>query len=224
MRGFVTIDRQPKSAVIAIWVTARGGGGSIDQESANGEEGGPRGIDTRPINVNAVVVDVDLDPCAMDKVRSLTRSAVVIATAGSVLDGLPIDGEPIHISDFEALLDETEAQQRRILEALEIYATNISPKTGKVLKPRSIVRPEWLPRPSPEQFKPREDSAPARALATANYACAAWRYWLVSDDERRARALPSGRTPSRMSPELRSSIVPDFPPDFASILREQNAV
>lgn len=224
MRGFVTIDRQPGSSIVAIWVSARIGGGSVDQGWADDEDGLPRGADTRPINVNAVVVDVDLDPSAIDKVKSLTRCAVVVATAGSVLDGLPLSGEPAYVADFEALLDETEAQQRRILEALDIYATNISPKTGKVLKPRSIVRPDWLPRPSPEQFKPHGDSAPARALATANFVCAAWRYWLASDDERRARALPSGRTPSRMSPELRSPIVPDFPPRFASTLREQNAV
>jgi hypothetical protein len=224
MRGFVTIDRQPASGIVAMWVTARVGSGRIDQSWADDEDGGQRSTDTRPMNVNAVVVDTNLDPSAIDKVRSLTRAAVVVATAGSVLDGLPVDGDPIHPAEFEALLDETEAQQRRILEALDVYAINISPKTGKVLKPRSIVRPDWLPRPSLEQFKPHEDSAPARALATANFVCAAWRYWLASDDERRARALPSGRTPPRMPPDLRSPVVPDFPPTFASALRTQDAV
>lgn len=148
MRGFVTIDRQPASGIVAMWVTARVGSGRIDQSWADDEDGGQRSTDTRPMNVNAVVVDTNLDPSAIDKVRSLTRAAVVVATAGSVLDGLPVDGDPIHPAEFEALLDETEAQQRRILEALDVYAINISPKTGKVLKPRSIVRPDWLPRPS----------------------------------------------------------------------------
>lgn len=221
MRGFVTIDRQPDSDIVAIWVSARVGGGSIDQVLADKDEDRQSGTDTRPINVNAVVVDTLRDPHAMDKVRSLTRSAVVVATPDSNLEGLPVDGEPMRIADLEALLDETEAQQRRILKALDIYATNISRKTGKSLKPKNIARPMWLPRPSAEQFQPREDGAPARALATANFICAAWEYWLSSDDERRSRALPSGRTPSRMTPGLRSPIVPDFPPDFASTLREQ---
>lgn len=223
MRGFVTIDRQPGSAVAAIWVSARVGGGVEDEPEA-GEGGRPSGTDTRPINVNAVVVDLNNDPQAMEKVRSLTRTAVVVATESSDLAGLPIDGAVMHAADFESLLDETEEQQQRILAALDIYAARTSERTGKALKPKSVVRPEWLPRPSPGQFTPLEDGAAQRALATANFVCAAWRFWLASDDERRLRAQSSGRVPSRMTVELRSPVVPDFPPGFVTSLREQPAV
>ncbi len=223
MRSFVTIDQQPGSGIVAVWVSARTGGGGIDEPDSY-EVDRPSGTDTRPSNVNAVVVDMRTDPRAAEKVRSLTRSAVVVATTGSVLDSLPVDGEPMNVSDFEALLDEAEEQQRRILAALDVYSTRTSTRTGKVLKAKNIVRPEWLPRPNSAQFRPVEDSAPHRALATANFVCAAWRYWLASDDERRSRAKASGRTPSRMTPDLRSPIVPDLPPGFANSLHEQDAV
>lgn len=224
MRGFVTIDLQPGSAVAAIWVTARAGGASVEAASEGDEGDLPSGVDTRALNVNAVVVDLVEDPQAIEKVRSLTRSAVVVATEGSDLSDLPVEGGPMHAEDFESLLDETEEQQRRILAAIDLYAAKTSEKTGKPLKPKSVVRPEWLPRPILTRVAPLETNAPQRALTTANFVCAVWRYWLASDDERRLRARPSGRTPSRMTPALRSPVVPDFPPRFAASLREQAVV
>lgn len=223
MRGFVTIDRQPGANIVAVWVSARVGGGGAERELETEQEDGPSGT-AQTLNVNAVVIDQCEDPLAIEKVRSLTRSSVVVATAGSDLEGLPIAGEPLRTLDFDALLDETEVQQRRIEEALVAYATRVSPKTGKLLKPKNMARPRWAPRPDAAQFEPCEDSAAHRALATANFVRAAWQYWLSTDEERRVRAKPSGRTPSRMTPELRSPMVTDFPPRFAASLQEQALV
>lgn len=143
MLSLVTIDRQPGSSVVAIWVSARSGGGRVVQESDEEPDGRPRGNTLRPQNVNAVVIDLREEPDAITKVRSLTRSSVLILTPGSNLEGLPVDGEPLEISDFDALLDETELQQCRILDALDVYATRISPKTGKPLTPKVVARPDW---------------------------------------------------------------------------------
>jgi hypothetical protein len=41
------------------------------------------------------VVDTANDPEALVKFRTLTRDAVVLATPGSNLTGLPVDGEPL---------------------------------------------------------------------------------------------------------------------------------
>jgi hypothetical protein len=220
MRGIVTIDRQPGSDVIAVWASSRVGGGYREQELDGEKNDRPNGTDTRPVNVNAVVIDTKTDPEAMKKMRSLVFRSIVVATEGSSLAGLPIDLEPLRISDLDALADEAEEQQQRILDALDIYATRISPKTGAVLKPKPVARPRWMVRPSIYQFPPQKDTPAMRALATADYICAVWRYWLSTDEERRSRV----DSPPRMTPELSSPIVPDFPPGFEDLLRKRERV
>lgn len=220
MRGIVTIDRRPGSEILAVWVSARASVGHREQYLGEEANDPANGGDTRPENVNAVVINMKTDAQAMEKVRSLVSHSVVVATDGSDLTGLPIDSKPMSVADFGMLTDETEEHQRQILEALDSYATRISPKTGAVLRPRPVARPNWVRRPAIDQFRPGEDTPAARALATANYVCALWRYWLATDEERRARV----DSPPRMTDQLSSPIVPDFPPKLAARInrREQS--
>lgn len=104
MRGFVTIDRQPNSDIVAIWVSSRAGDGYREQDLDGQKSDRASGTDVRPVNVNAVVIDMKTDSDAMEKVRSLVSRSVVVATDGSCLAGLPIAGEPMWASDFDARL------------------------------------------------------------------------------------------------------------------------
>ncbi|MDR2973471.1 MAG: hypothetical protein LBV00_01980 [Propionibacteriaceae bacterium] len=212
LRGIVTIDRLPNSTQMAVWVSSRIRNASADAEmNATGKATG-----TSVSNVNAVVIEM-ADPSISEKIHSLILHSIVVLTTGSTPDGLGIDGEALSPDDFEALADETEEQQGRILHALEVYAKT-NPKTGAVLKkPKPITRPTWSPRPLIEYFRPREDTPAQRALSTANYICAMWEYWLSTDEERRTRV----ESPRRMTPELSSPIVPDFPPQFRAFLQQR---
>ena len=83
MRGIATIDRQPGSDSIAVWVT---------QRSA-----------VEVFNTNACEIDAAKDPSAAEKVRSLTRCCAVLLTDGSVIDGLPVEGGPLTTADIDNL-------------------------------------------------------------------------------------------------------------------------
>ena len=93
MRGIATIDRQPGSRAagqpgsdtIALWVTS----------SSEGMRGR---------HVNAVVIDSNTDPDASEKLRSLTRSSLVLLTDGSTLDGLPVEGGVLTTADIDDLV------------------------------------------------------------------------------------------------------------------------
>lgn len=85
MRGIATIDRQPGSDTIALWVTS----------SSEGMRGR---------HVNAVVIDSNTDPDASEKLRSLTRSSLVLLTDGSTLDGLPVEGGVLTTADIDDLV------------------------------------------------------------------------------------------------------------------------
>lgn len=198
MRGIATIDRQPGSETIAIWVTNR--------EALVAK------------HTNAVVVDLAADSEAMEKVRSLTRCSVILVTDGTVLDGLPVEGKPLTTADIHALVGATEAHQETILGAVADYKRRTRSSTLK--------DPAYPTRAESEDFVPTEDTPSARAFATANYVGRAWSAWLQTDDERRRRtARPkTGESPWIMPADLNDAEVAVFPPSFAARLREQALV
>lgn len=198
MQGIATIDRQPNSDTVAIWLTSR-----------SGVEVG---------NTNAVVSNMAKDPSAIEKVRSLTRCCAVLVTEGSMLDGLPIEGEPLTVSDIAALVDATEVRQHAILAAIEDYKRRSRSKT--------LAEPRFLPSPSAGDFRPTEDTASQRAFTTANFIGKAWSRWLATDEERRRRtAQPkTGLTPWIMPADLNSADLAAFPAEFAVRLTVQPSV
>ncbi len=199
MRGFVTIDRQPGSDHIAFWVTSR-------TEA------------TKATHVNAVVIDMANDPRAQEKVRSLTRSAAVLVTDGSDIEGLPVEGPPLTVADVEFLVTEMKRTQEAITDAIIDYKRRTRSK--------NLVEPVFPPSPTPDDFRPEADTPQARALATANFLSRAWSRWLQTDEERRRRtAHPrTGKTPWIM-PEAMNSPGPEpFPDAFADRLHAQAPV
>ena len=197
MQGIAVIDRQAGAADIAVWITSRDG--------------------AQARNVNAVVVRAD-DPDAARKVRSLTRCCAVLATDGTILDDLPVEGEPLRVADLDKLLDEVEAQQDRILGAITDHKRRTRSK--------ALTEPTFPARPAPEHFLPKEDIASQRALATANFLGRAWNTWLKTDEERRRRTEQpkTGKTPWIMPDDMNSATVPDFPQEFAARLVVQPLV
>lgn len=195
MRGIAVVDRQVDAEQIAVWNTSRDG--------------------ARATNVNAVVIDVNNDSDAMTKVLSLVYRCVVLKTEGTTLDGLPIEGEALDVADVAALLDEVEAQQSRILDAIADY--------GRATRSRTLVAPTFPARPALEDFAPAADIPSFRALATADYFARSWTTWLVTDEERRRRtAQPAtGTTPWIMPESMNGATVPDFPEAFAERLYVQ---
>ncbi|WP_250286043.1 hypothetical protein [Frankia sp. CiP1_Cm_nod2] len=199
MREIATIDRQPGSGTIAVWITRR-------TESLQAR------------HVNAAAIDEAGDPLALEKVRLLTRCCVILVTEGSLLDGLPIEGEPLTVAALETLVAETEGHQQRILAALDAYKQHTRSKT--------LVSPAFPTSPKVDGFPPVEDTPSKRALATANFAACVWTTWLETDEERRRRTVrpKTGQSPWIMPEELNSQTVPDFPPVFAGRLHEQPLV
>lgn len=198
MRGIATIDRQPGNDSIAVWVTNRSGADVS--------------------NTNAVVIDVPNDDRAMEKVRSLTRCCVVLATEGSDLDGLPIEGEPLTTADIALLLEATRERQQAILNAIAAFKKRGGSKAHK--------EPTFPGAPDRSVFTPVEDTASQRAFTTANYFGKVWRAWLVTDEERRRRTIRprSGETPWIMPDDLNQPELVEFPEDFAERAHEQALV
>jgi hypothetical protein len=198
VRGIATIDRQPDSDTIAVWITNR--------------------LAAEVSNSNAVVIDAANDPDAMEKVRSLTRCCVVLVTEGSVLDGLPVEGEPLTRADIALLLEATQEHQQAILDAIAAFKRRGGSKAHK--------EPTFNVAPDPADFVPAEDTPSQRALTTANYFGRAWRAWLRTDEERRRRtARPrTGETPWIMPNDLNAPEVVEFPEAFAARVHEQALV
>lgn len=199
MRGVATIDRQPDSSTIAVWVTSRSLGDAAS-------------------NVNAVVIDTAEDPDATEKLRSLTRCCVVLATEGTTLDELPIEGEPLRVADLDTLAAEIAEQQRRIVEAIQLHKARTRSKT--------LTEPTFGDPVRVEDFTATEDTASARAFALANFAGRIWTSWLRTDDERRKRTVQpkTNASPWIMPEDMNSQTTPDFPAKFAAGLREQALV
>ncbi|MDP3970024.1 MAG: hypothetical protein Q8Q02_17300 [Nocardioides sp.] len=199
MRGIVTIDRQPDSDQIAVWVTSRAD-------------------PSKTTHVNAVVIDAADDPDAVRKVRSLTRASVVLVTDGTDLPDLPIEGDPLTVADIEDLVAETDRTQAAILDAIADYKRRTRSK--------NLVEPVFPMPPTPADFRPEANTPPARALATANYAGRAWTRWLQTDEERRRRTTHprTGETPWMMPDAMNSPALEPFPAEFAGRLHEQALV
>jgi hypothetical protein len=119
------------------------------------------------------------------------------------------------VTDVAALLDEFEAQQSRILDAIADCRC--------ATRSRTLVAPTFPARPAREDFAPAEDTPSLRALAMANYFGRSWTTWLVTDEERRRRTVQpgTGTTPWIMPESMNAATVPDFPEAFAGRLYVQ---
>ena len=194
MRAIVTIDRQTASEVIVVWVTSRA-------------------ERLRAAHTNAVKINVESDAMAMEKVRSLTARCAVLATEGSSLDGLPLEGCRITLRDIEGLIAETEERQQAILAGVKGYKRRIRSK--------SIKEPEFPPSPQAPYLASSDSTAIQRALTTANFVAEVWSGWLRTEEERRRRTVsPRTRLSPWMMPiELNSPEIAELPPLFAARLR-----
>lgn len=195
MRGIAIIDCQPAGQGIAIWCTSRS----------------PR-LATQAINVNAHSIDADSGRDAKEVVRSLTRCRAVLATDGSDLEGLPIEGQALRPTDLVDFASEIEERRRAILAAIDDADASNGTK---------LVRPRFEALPSPDRFEPTEDVPVSRAFALAEHLRALWIAWLLTDTERQRR---TGQRSLAMPSELSDPEVPDFPDGFASRLTEQALV
>jgi hypothetical protein len=197
--GFAVIDNQAGEVNIAVWLV-----GQV----------GPQ----RTGNVNAVMIDRNGDPRAAEKLRSLTRTQAVVLTAGSTLESLPLDGEAVTVDDLEDLIRETEDHQHRIAQAVRPYAQ----KTRST----SIVPPVFEPSSKRAHFVPMADTAPYRALVTANFLNRAWTSWLDTDEQRRRRAVhpKTNETPWMMPEDMGSPTLATLPPTFAARVTPQPPV
>lgn len=198
MRWIATVDRQRGAEEVAVWVTSNTPG-------------------DRAMNVNAVVMNFH-DPDTIGKFGSLTRGRVLLLTDGTSLEGLPFEGEPISAADLERLLDEVSDHQAAVLSAIADYKNRT--------KSRSLVDPMFPSRPSRDRFAQVEDSPPARAIALANFAGAAWTAWLQTDAERIKRTVQpkTGLTPWIMPADACDQETPDFPPEFSATLEAKALV
>lgn len=196
MRGIVTIDRQPDSTRWTVWVSSSFAG--------------------RVQHVNAVVIEADSDPDAVEKVRSLTRRSAVLVTEGTSLEGLPIVGAPLTVKDIDALLDEVDEWQVAILAAVAEYRRR---KGSKLVDPEFPLRPQALDGESP-------GTSWGRAFDLANYAVRAWSAWAATEAERVVRTVQprTGVTPWIMPAELNAPSAASLPPRFLGAVIEQDMV
>jgi hypothetical protein len=199
VRGIATIDRQPGSDIIAVWLTS-----AVEPFRAG--------------HVNAVLINAASDPEAIKKVRSLTRCCGVLVTDGSSIDALPLVGEPLTIGDIEDLVTETESHQEATLAAIAEYKRRT--------RSASLKDPVFPVSPKAADHTPLDDVPSQRALAAADFLAKAWSVWLRTDDERRRRtARPkTGETPWIMPAELNSPDVAELPAAFAAKINEQALV
>ncbi len=123
MLGIVTVDRQLDGYPSAIWVT---------NQSAP----------TEASHSNAVVLDVDEDPSALAKIRSLTRGNIVVKTAGSDIRDLSIEGGGRVLADIQEMVQETRLFQREIRQLVADYRKRTR---------TSLVDPDFPTPPGPSR-------------------------------------------------------------------------
>ena len=169
-------------------------------------------LSTLAVNVNAHSIELGTGDDAREIVRSLTRCRAVLATDGSDLESLPIDGKPLRPDDLIEFALEIEERRRAILAVID---------DADIRNGTKLVRPVFAELPTPDRFDPTEDAPVPRAFALAEHLRALWIAWLHTDTERQRRL---GRTSLVMPPELSDPEVPDFPGRFAARLTEQPLV
>jgi len=190
MLGFAAVDR--RSDAVAVWLVSR-----TDPAEAS--------------STNAVVLD-PTDENAHSKVHALTRDRVVVATPGSDLSGLPIDGgHPATL--VEEFIEATRAHQQAIVDAVRSYTA--ARKGQKLVEPAFPAEPE-LPDDWPATCQDR-------ALELAQVVSRIWKNWLVSDGERLRRTTQprTGKSPWIMPPELNQQELLALPPALADRLRPE---
>ncbi|RYB89317.1 hypothetical protein EUA06_15110 [Nocardioides glacieisoli] len=173
---------------------------------------------TQAWHVNAVELEAADDAQAHAAVSSLTRCTAVLVTDGSHLDGMPVEGTPLTVSDIEDLVTATEAQRDAILLAVKDFK--------RTTRSASVKLPTFPASPKAADFVADEDTATGRAFTTANFLAKAWTAWLRTDEERRRRtARPkTGETPWIMPHSMSSPQVDLFPEAFVPRVHEQPLV
>lgn len=194
MIGFAVIDNADPTEV-AVWLVSRTGPDEVN-------------------NTNAVVVDARR-PESGATIAALIADRVVLLTAGSTPIGLGLQAGSMSTDDLTALMQETDAQYERVLAAVNAYAVLPDPKTGKPrTKPRSLMPPSSPAHPREGAFQAKDDSAPARALSTANYLRSVWTAWLDIESERKRRARNKAGELWMMPEELADPHIAELPESF----------
>lgn len=181
MQAFAVIDNRQDNDKVAVWIVSK-------QPPAGAG------------NTNAVVMD-RTDSKVQGAVRSLTRSGAILVTEGSSLDGLPVDGRALTMTDVSDLIEETSKVREHILDLVRYLRR----------KP-----PTFVPMPSLDHIQPAEDTPTQRALQTANFLARVWTAWLDTDQQRRRYAAdPKTKDFGRLPDDLSGPQALDFPPGFA---------
>ncbi|MGB3286520.1 hypothetical protein [Mycolicibacter algericus] len=202
MLGFAIVDRQPSSEATAVWLTSRIEDSRFKRDGDNDE------LKSLRVNhTNAVVIAND-DERYETTIRSLTADRAVVLTGGTVAP-VPFV-KPLTADVFDALIKVTAAYQQRIDDAVEAARSST----------RKLVDPDF-PRAAPELIPDERDEPQFRALATADYVAAVWRFWLLTDAQRARRSLPT-KTKTRVLPpimpaELCDPQLTELPPEFAEL-------
>lgn len=203
MLGFAIVDRQPSEEATAVWLTSRIEDSSFSREGDSDELKG-----LRVNHTNAVVIAHD-DERYEAKIRSLTADRAVVLTAGSV-SPVPFV-KPLTVDLFDTVIKASLVHQQRIAQAVA------AARTSK----RKLVDPDF-PRTVPQLIPDKRDRPEFRALATANYVAAVWRFWLLTDAQRVRRSVPTktkkGELPPIMPKELCDPKLAELPPEFAELV------
>lgn len=197
MLGFAIVDRQPSSESAAVWLTSR--------VEDSGEDASDELKSVRVAHTNAVVIAGD-DERYETMIRALTADRAVVLTEGTI-PPVPF-AAAISVDAFDRLIEATRVHQRRIVDAVATVR-----KSSK----RQLVDPDF-PRVVPELISGDYDRPECRALVTANYVAAVWRFWLLTDAQRARRSVPTktkkGELPPIMPQELCDPKLTELPPEF----------
>lgn len=165
--------------------------------------------DTQANHTNAVVI-TNSDERYDDKIRALTADRAVVLTDGTS----PLESfeNTLTVGSFGELIDEALEYQKRIGEAV---AAARAPGRG-------LVDPDF-PRSIPELTSDGRDEPQFRALAVANFVAHAWRFWLLTDEQRIRRTInaKTGKPPGIMPPDLGDLAMAAFPPVFGAMVKPE---
>ncbi len=192
MLGFAVVDRQPQAGATAIWLTGREG--------------------SRVGHTNAVVIAHD-DERYDYKVWALTADRAVVLTTGTTPS--KTFEHALDIELFAGFIDETEARQELIVEAVAEYAARANSK--------NLVIPEFASARPTLKIDAR-DEPQYRALSVANYIATVWSAWLATDEQRVRRAINprTGQAPWIMPEALGSPELAEFSPEFGKLVQPES--